>query len=42
MPIIKKACENFWNYVVNNRSYAIGGNSIAEHFEAEGAGDSWS
>ena len=31
----KKACENFWNYVVNNRSYAIGGNSIAEHFEAE-------
>ena len=33
----KKACENFWNYVVNNRSYAIGGNSIAEHFEAEGA-----
>ena len=37
----KKACENFWNYVVNNRSYAIGGNSIAEHFEAEGAAVSY-
>lgn len=32
----RKASENFWNYVVNNRSYAIGGNSIAEHFEAQG------
>ena len=32
----RKASENFWNFVVNNRSYAIGGNSIAEHFEAQG------
>lgn len=33
----KTACINFWNFVANNRSYAIGGNSIAEHFESEGA-----
>lgn len=33
----RKASENFWNFVVNNRSYAIGGNSISEHFEKEGA-----
>lgn len=32
----RKASENLWDFVVNNRSYAIGGNSIAEHFEAEG------
>lgn len=31
------ACKNFWNYVVNDRSYAIGGNAIAEHFEELGA-----
>lgn len=33
----RTACENFWNMVVNTRSYVIGGNSIAEHFEAQGA-----
>ena len=33
----RKACEKFWDFVVNKRSYAIGGNSIAEHFEAKGA-----
>lgn len=33
----KTACENFWDFVVNGRSYVIGGNSIAEHFEAQGA-----
>ena len=33
----RTASENFWDFVVNNRSYAIGGNSISEHFEAEGA-----
>ncbi|MDD6483291.1 MAG: glycoside hydrolase family 127 protein [Clostridiales bacterium] len=33
----RTACENFWDFVVNNRSYAIGGNSISEHFENEGA-----
>lgn len=33
----KKACENFWEFAAINRSYAIGGNSISEHFEAEGA-----
>lgn len=32
----KTACENFWRFVVNDRSYAIGGNSISEHFEAKG------
>lgn len=31
------ASENFWRFVNNDRSYAIGGNSISEHFEAEGA-----
>ena len=33
----RKACENFFNFVVNERSYVIGGNSIAEHFEAKGS-----
>ncbi len=33
----KIASENFWDLVVNTRSYAIGGNSISEHFEAIGA-----
>lgn len=33
----RTASENFWNYVVNYRSYAIGGNAIAEHFEELGA-----
>lgn len=33
----RKACENFFNFVVNKRSYVIGGNSIAEHFEAKGS-----
>lgn len=33
----KTAAENFWDYVVNDRSYAIGGNAIAEHFEELGA-----
>lgn len=33
----RTAAENFWSYVVNDRSYAIGGNSIAEHFEELGA-----
>lgn len=36
-PQYKTACENFWNFVVNDRSYAIGGNSISEHFEGKGA-----
>lgn len=31
------ASKTFMNFVVNNRSYAIGGNSIGEHFEAQGA-----
>ncbi len=31
------ASKTFMSFVVNNRSYAIGGNSIAEHFEAQGA-----
>lgn len=33
----RNAARSFMNFVVNNRSYAIGGNSIAEHFEALGA-----
>ena len=33
----RTACENFWDYVINDRSYVIGGNAIAEHFEAKGA-----
>ena len=33
----RTASENFWHFVNNNRGYAIGGNSIAEHFEAKGA-----
>ena len=32
----RTASENFWNFVVNDRSYAISGNSISEHFEARG------
>ncbi len=31
-----KAAKYFWDIVVNNRSYAIGGNSVSEHFEAIG------
>ncbi len=34
---LKAAAEFFWNTVVNNRSFVIGGNSVSEHFEAEGA-----
>ncbi|MGN1097857.1 MAG: beta-L-arabinofuranosidase domain-containing protein, partial [Clostridia bacterium] len=33
----KTASEFFWDAVVNKRSYVIGGNSIAEHFEALGS-----
>lgn len=33
----RTASENFRNFVVNDRSYAIGGNSIAEHFEERGS-----
>lgn len=33
----KKASEYFWDRVVNHRSFVIGGNSVSEHFEAEGA-----
>ncbi len=33
----KNASEFFWNTVVNNRSFVIGGNSVSEHFEALGA-----
>ena len=33
----KAASEFFWETVVNNRSFVIGGNSVSEHFEAEGA-----
>lgn len=36
-PLYKTAVLNFWDYVVNNRSYAIGGQAIDEHFEANGA-----
>lgn len=31
-----KAAKYFWNSVVNNRSFAIGGNSVSEHFESLG------
>ncbi|MCD8048969.1 MAG: glycoside hydrolase family 127 protein [Clostridia bacterium] len=31
------AAKYFWNTVVYNRSYVIGGNSVSEHFEALGA-----
>ncbi len=31
-----KGAKFFWDTVVNNRSYAIGGNSVSEHFEAVG------
>lgn len=30
------AAENFFNFVAQNRSYAIGGHSIKEHFEESG------
>jgi len=33
-PEYRKAAEFFWETVVNNRSYAIGGNSAGEHFES--------
>lgn len=33
----KNASEFFWDTVVNNRSFVIGGNSVSEHFEAAGA-----
>lgn len=33
----KAATEFFWDTVVNNRSFVIGGNSVSEHFEALGA-----
>lgn len=33
----REGCKNFWKFVVNERSYVIGGNSISEHFEAKGA-----
>jgi hypothetical protein len=26
------AARNFWNFVAKNRSFAIGGNSVSEHF----------
>ncbi len=32
----RRAAENFWDFVINERSYAIGGNSISEHFEEKG------
>ncbi len=31
-----KGAKYFWDRVVNNRSYVIGGNSVSEHFEAIG------
>ena len=33
----RAASEYFWDRVVNHRSFVIGGNSVSEHFEAEGA-----
>lgn len=33
----RTAAENFWHFVNDDRGYVIGGNSIAEHFETEGA-----
>lgn len=33
----RAACENFWNNVNNERCYAIGGNSLNEHFQNEGS-----
>jgi hypothetical protein len=33
----RTASEFFWDTIVNTRSYVIGGNSIAEHFEALGS-----
>lgn len=33
----RRAAENFWHFVNDDRGYVIGGNSIAEHFETEGA-----
>ncbi len=32
----RRAGEAFWDFVVNDRSYVIGGNSIGEHFEIKG------
>lgn len=32
----KTAAENFWRFVTQDRSYAIGGNSDKEHFEKKG------
>ena len=31
-----KGAKFFWDTVVNDRSYVIGGNSVSEHFEAKG------
>ncbi|MCH5187668.1 MAG: glycoside hydrolase family 127 protein [Oscillospiraceae bacterium] len=33
----RAASEYFWDRVVNHRSFVIGGNSVSEHFETEGA-----
>lgn len=33
----RTAAENFWHFVNDDRGYVIGGNSIVEHFETEGA-----
>lgn len=33
----RDAARFFWDRVVNSRSFVIGGNSVAEHFEADGA-----
>ena len=32
----RTAAENFWRFVTQDRSYAIGGNSYKEHFEKKG------
>lgn len=32
----RNAAENFWRFVTQDRSYAIGGNSDKEHFEEKG------
>lgn len=34
----RKAAENFWTDVYENRTVAIGGNSISEHFIAQDKG----
>jgi len=36
LEMYHKAAENFWTFVANNRSYAGGGNSYSEHFQAPG------